>query len=104
VHFTAIALLVTVRFRADVDAQPGGYATGVLALVSGFHEVAPITREILRQVQPDPIDEPSCTSPDDRPACPSQAQIPRLLLPCRPVADDATPGPPSVLRDSGSLE
>jgi hypothetical protein len=32
--FTAIALLVTVLFRADVDAQAGAYATGVLVLIT----------------------------------------------------------------------
>jgi hypothetical protein len=32
--FTAIALLVTVRFRADVDAQAGAYATGVLVHIT----------------------------------------------------------------------
>ncbi|MGI8565804.1 MAG: amino acid transporter, partial [Pyrinomonadaceae bacterium] len=32
--FTAICFLVTVLFRADVDAQGGAYATGVLALMT----------------------------------------------------------------------
>ncbi len=32
--FTAIAFLVTVIFKADVDAQGGAYATGVLVLMS----------------------------------------------------------------------
>lgn len=32
--FTAIAFLVTIIFRADVDAQGGAYATGVLVLMS----------------------------------------------------------------------
>jgi hypothetical protein len=32
--FTAIAFLVTVLFRADVDAQGGAYATGVLVLIT----------------------------------------------------------------------
>jgi hypothetical protein len=32
--FTAIAVVVTVVFRADVDAQGGAYATGVLVLMS----------------------------------------------------------------------
>src|SRR3712207_430266 len=32
--FTAISLLVTVLFRADVDAQGGAYATGVLSLMA----------------------------------------------------------------------
>jgi hypothetical protein len=32
VIFTVIALVITVRFRADVDAQAGAYATGVLVL------------------------------------------------------------------------
>ncbi|MFN2492098.1 MAG: amino acid transporter [Pyrinomonadaceae bacterium] len=34
VVFTAICFLVTILFRADVDAQGGAYATGVLALMS----------------------------------------------------------------------
>ncbi len=33
--FTAIAYLVTIIFRADVDAQGGAYATGVLVLMTG---------------------------------------------------------------------
>ena len=32
--FTAIALFVTIEFRADVDAQGGAYATGVLVLIT----------------------------------------------------------------------
>ncbi|MDP9351369.1 MAG: amino acid transporter [Chloroflexota bacterium] len=32
--FTAICFLVTVLFRADVDAQAGAYATGVLAVIT----------------------------------------------------------------------
>jgi hypothetical protein len=32
--FTAIAFLITVVFRADVDAQGGAYATGVLVLIT----------------------------------------------------------------------
>jgi hypothetical protein len=32
--FTLIAVLLTVRFRADVDAQAGAYATGVLVLIT----------------------------------------------------------------------
>jgi len=32
--FTVIAFLVTILFRADVDAQGGAYATGVLVLIS----------------------------------------------------------------------
>ncbi|MBA3634503.1 MAG: amino acid transporter, partial [Acidobacteria bacterium] len=32
--FTAIAFLVTIVFKADVDAQGGAYATGVLVLMS----------------------------------------------------------------------
>jgi hypothetical protein len=32
--FTAIAFLITIIFRADVDAQGGAYATGVLVLMS----------------------------------------------------------------------
>ncbi|HUG50839.1 MAG TPA: amino acid transporter, partial [Terrimesophilobacter sp.] len=34
VTFTAIAFLVTIVFRADVDAQGGAYATGVLVLMT----------------------------------------------------------------------
>src|SRR5213076_3531468 len=32
--FTLIGLAVTVAFRADVDAQGGAYATGVLVLIT----------------------------------------------------------------------
>jgi hypothetical protein len=32
--FTAVAFLITVIFRADVDAQGGAYATGVLVLIT----------------------------------------------------------------------
>ncbi|WP_417563099.1 amino acid transporter [Microbacterium sp.] len=32
--FTAIAFLITIVFRADVDAQGGAYATGVLVLIT----------------------------------------------------------------------
>ncbi len=32
--FTAIAFLVTILFEADVDAQGGAYATGVLMLMT----------------------------------------------------------------------
>jgi hypothetical protein len=32
--FTAIAVLITVSFRADVDAQAGAYSTGVLVLIT----------------------------------------------------------------------
>ncbi len=32
--FTAIAFVVTIIFQADVDAQGGAYATGVLVLMS----------------------------------------------------------------------
>jgi hypothetical protein len=32
--FTAVAFLITVVFRADVDAQGGAYATGVLVLIT----------------------------------------------------------------------
>ena len=32
--FTAIAFAITIIFRADVDAQGGAYATGVLVLMS----------------------------------------------------------------------
>jgi hypothetical protein len=32
--FTSICILVTVLFRADVDAQAGAYATGVLAVIT----------------------------------------------------------------------
>jgi hypothetical protein len=34
VFFTAIAIVVTLIFKADVDAQAGAYATGVLVLMS----------------------------------------------------------------------
>jgi hypothetical protein len=34
VIFTVIGILVTIAFRADVDAQAGAYATGVLVLMS----------------------------------------------------------------------
>lgn len=33
--FSAIAFIVTIAFQADVDAQGGAYATGVLVLMSG---------------------------------------------------------------------
>ncbi|WP_216848512.1 MULTISPECIES: amino acid permease [unclassified Rathayibacter] len=32
--FTAVAFLITILFRADVDAQGGAYATGVLVLIT----------------------------------------------------------------------
>ena len=32
--FTAIAFVVTILFQANVDAQAGAYATGVLALIT----------------------------------------------------------------------
>ncbi|OUD88030.1 hypothetical protein BC477_08545 [Clavibacter michiganensis subsp. michiganensis] len=32
--FTAIAVIVTLVFQADVDAQAGAYATGVLVLIT----------------------------------------------------------------------
>src|ERR1044072_7099110 len=32
--FTGICFLVTILFKADVEAQGGGYETGVLALIS----------------------------------------------------------------------
>ena len=34
VLFTVINLVVTLIFRADVEAQGGAYATGVLVLIS----------------------------------------------------------------------
>ena len=32
--YIAISIIVTIIFRADVDAQAGAYATGVLAMMS----------------------------------------------------------------------
>ena len=52
--FTAIAFLVTWLFDADVDAQGGAYATGVLVLITsaavGGHAVRPATRQHRRTV------------------------------------------------------
>ena len=40
---TAIAFLVTALFRADVDAQAGAYATGVLVLMTSVAFAATIS-------------------------------------------------------------
>ncbi|MEV4702829.1 amino acid transporter [Actinoplanes sp. NPDC049316] len=47
--FTAIAFLITVIFRADVDAQGGAYATGVLVLITSA--ATAVTLSARRQAQ-----------------------------------------------------
>ena len=43
VTFTAIAFLITIAFRADVDAQGGAYATGVLVLITSAAAAATLS-------------------------------------------------------------
>jgi len=48
--FTAICFIVTVLFRADVDAQAGAYATGVLAVITSA--TVAVTLDAHRRHQP----------------------------------------------------
>jgi hypothetical protein len=48
--FTAICAVVTILFRADVDAQAGAYATGVLAVITSA--TIAVTLEARRRQQP----------------------------------------------------
>ena len=47
--FTAIAFVVTVIFRADVEAQGGAYATGVLVLITSAAFAVTLSARRLRQ-------------------------------------------------------
>jgi hypothetical protein len=45
---TGIAFLVTILFRADVNAQGGAYATGVLGLMTSGAVAVAISSELQR--------------------------------------------------------
>ena len=49
--FTLIAFIVTISFNADVDAQGGAYATGVLVLITSASFAAMLSARNLRQTR-----------------------------------------------------